>query len=50
MAEFATNDEGKPKYDTVHQLTMDTSERNQALVEEDNRIWDEGFLTFYEDR
>jgi O-glycosyl hydrolase len=49
MAQFTTNDEGKPKYDADHQLTMDTSERNQALVEEDNRIWDEGFLTFEQD-
>jgi hypothetical protein len=50
MAEFTTDDEGKPVYPTDHQLTMDTSERNQALVkQEDNRIWDEGFLTFDQD-
>ena len=28
---------------------MDTSERNQALVEENGRIWDEGFLCFDND-
>lgn len=28
---------------------MDTSERNQSLVEEDGRIWDDGFLAFQED-
>jgi hypothetical protein len=50
MATFFTlNEEGKPLYRHDHPLTMDTSERNQALVEEDGRVWDEGVLDFEQD-
>jgi hypothetical protein len=49
MAEFATDDDGEPLFPPTHQLTMDTSERNQALVQEDKRVWDEGYLSFEQD-
>ncbi|CAB9509262.1 expressed unknown protein [Seminavis robusta] len=49
MAQFCVDDEGKMLYPPEHPLTMDTSERNQALVEEDNRIWDYGYICFDQD-
>jgi hypothetical protein len=50
MAEFTIDAEsGEPRFPPEHPLTMDTSERNQALVDEDGRIWDDGFLIFHED-
>ena len=49
MAQFTLDDEGNMVFPPEHPLTMDTSERNQTLVEEDNRIWDEGFITFDQD-
>jgi hypothetical protein len=49
MATFTLNEEGKPLYRHDHPLTMDASERNQSLVEEDSRVWDEGVLDFEQD-
>jgi hypothetical protein len=49
MAAFTLDDEGEPLFPPHHALTMDTSARNQLLVEEDNRIWDTGFLDFEQD-
>lgn len=46
MAEFTMDDEGNCKFPPEHALTMDTSERNQSLVQEDGRIWDDGYLLF----
>jgi len=49
MAEFMHRDDGQPLFPPDHPLAVDTPERNQALVEEDGRIWDDGFLTFDQD-
>ena len=49
MAQFTVDDTGKMIFPPEHPLTMDTSERNQALVEEDNRIWDSGYIHFEQD-
>jgi len=49
MAAFTCDDDGKVVCPPEHALTMDTSERNQLLVEEDGRVWDEGFLSFDQD-
>lgn len=49
MAQFTVDDDGIMIFPPEHPLTMDTSERNQALVQEDGRIWDEGFLSFEQD-
>ena len=46
MAEFTIDDSGQMLFPPEHALTMDTSERNQQLVEEDGRVWDDGHLTF----
>ena len=46
MAEFTIDDSGQMLFPPEHALTMDTSERNQQLVEEDGRVWDNGHLTF----
>ena len=40
MAMFTLDDTGEMLFPPEHPLTMDTSERNnQELVEEDNRVW-----------
>ncbi|CAB9528702.1 hypothetical protein SEMRO_2296_G322380.1 [Seminavis robusta] len=49
MAQFCVDDQGQMLYPPDHPLTMDTSERNQQLVEEDDRIWDYGYLQFDQD-
>lgn len=49
MAAFTIDEAGDTRFPPEHPLTMDTSERNQALVEEDGRVWDDGFLVFHED-
>lgn len=49
MAEFTLDEQGNMVFPPEHPLTMDTSERNQDLVEEDGRIWDEGVIKFEED-
>ena len=49
MAQFTLDEKDEMIFPPEHPLTMDTSERNQQLVEEDNRIWDDGFLTFDQD-
>ena len=49
MAMFTIDDDGNMIFPPEHPLTMDTSERNQSLVEEDGRIWDTGYLTFDQD-
>lgn len=49
MAEFTTDDSGNVAFPLDHPLTMDTSERNQLLVEEDNCIWDAGTIVFDQD-
>jgi len=49
MAAFTLDDQGNMMFPPEHSLTMDMSERNQTLVEEDNRIWDDGFLDFDQD-
>lgn len=49
MAAFTTDDDGEVVFPPEHPLTMDTSERNQGLVEEDGKIWDSGFLVFEDD-
>ena len=49
MAQFTLDKDGQMIFPPEHPLTMDTSERNQQLVEEDNRIWDEGFIDFEQD-
>ena len=49
MAQFTTDKDGNLLFPPEHPLTMDTNERNQKLVEEDGRIWDEGFLVFEQD-
>ena len=49
MAEFTTDDQDNIVFPPEHPLTMDTSERNQQLVEEDGKIWDNGVMTFDQD-
>ena len=49
MAEFTVDDDGRAIFPPEHEVTFDTAERNQALVEEDGRIWDEGVLKFKQD-
>ena len=49
MAQFTLDESGNMVFPPEHPLTMDMSERNQALVEEDNRIWDTGFIQFERD-
>ena len=49
MAEFTVDDEGRAVFPPEHEVTIDTAERNQLLVEEDGRIWDEGVLKFKQD-
>jgi hypothetical protein len=49
MAQFTLDDQNQMVFPPEHLLTMDTSEHNQLLVEEDNYIWDEGFLDFDQD-
>ena len=49
MAQFTVDDEGNMIFPPEHPLTMDTNERNQRLVEEDGRIWDNGVLMFEQD-
>ena len=44
MAQFTLDENGEMVFPFKHPLTMDTLEHNQLLVEEDNHIWDEGFL------
>jgi len=46
MAQFTLDEHGNMLFPPEHSLTMDASERNQALVEEDNKIWDYGHLEF----
>ena len=46
MAQFTLDEDGTMLFPPEHPLTMDTSERNQALVEEDGRIWDHGVLVY----
>jgi hypothetical protein len=49
MAAFTLDEDGEPLFPPTHALTVDTSARKQLLVEEDNRIWDTGFLDFEQD-
>ena len=49
MAMFCLNENGEMIYPPDHPLTMDTSARNQDLVEEDGRVWDDGVLCFDQD-
>jgi len=49
MAMFCLDDNGEMLHPPDHPLTMDTSSRNQDLVEEDNRVWDKGVLCFDQD-
>jgi hypothetical protein len=49
MSDFNSDDDGEQLFPPNHALTMDTSERNQLLVEEDGRIWDYGYLDFEQD-
>ena len=49
MAAFTEDDQGNIAYPPEHTLTMDTSERNQQLLEEDGHVWDQGVITFDQD-
>ena len=49
MAQFTLDEEGLMIFPPEHELIMDTAVRNQDLVEEDGRIWDEGMLAFDQD-
>ncbi|CAB9512685.1 hypothetical protein SEMRO_550_G164650.1 [Seminavis robusta] len=49
MAQFTLDDTGDMIFPPEHPLTMDTSERNQQLVKEDGRIWNDGYLCFDQD-
>jgi hypothetical protein len=46
MATFTTYDNGDMVFPPEHALTMDTSRRNQMLVEEDGHVYDDGTYAF----
>ena len=46
MATFVLDENGLPVFPPEHQLTFDMAARNEQLIEEDNRIWDSGLITF----
>jgi hypothetical protein len=49
MAAFTQDEEGKIVFPPEHPVTMDTSERNEARVEEDGNVWDVGYHNFDQD-
>jgi predicted ferric reductase len=46
MASLTIDDEGIVQFPPEHPMTMDMSERNAALMEEDNNVYDYGFFCF----
>ena len=49
MAAFTLDAAGNMLFPPEHGLTMDTSRRNQELVEEDGKAWDDGVFSFDQD-
>lgn len=49
MAAMTTDNNNNMLFPPEHALTMDTSRRNQARIEEDGRVWDDGVFSFDQD-
>jgi hypothetical protein len=49
MSELTADDEGNIAFPPEHAMTMDMSERNAALIEEGNRVYDYGYFQFQQD-